>query len=86
VGQQAAALHGLSHAIQSVQSGSQDQHPGNEVCNKCSVFAPFGGAAPAFLSALVVASDAVPSGYGPFLPAPARTVVTALSRAPPSVL
>jgi hypothetical protein len=87
IGQQAATLHGLSHAIQGVQSGSQDQHPGTDTCLKCSAFAPFGGAAPAFVAALVVvASTAILAACSAFIPAPSRTVVTSRSRAPPSVL
>ena len=86
VGQQAAALHDLSHAMQRVQAGSQDQHPGTDTCEKCSAFAQFAGAAPAFVAALVIGATLDVTVRAAFTPAPSRTLVASRSRAPPSVL
>jgi hypothetical protein len=86
IGQQAATLHDLSHAMQRVQSGSQDQHPGTDTCEKCFAFAQFAGAAPAFVAALVIASAPGLPVCAAFTPALSRTLVTSRSRAPPSAL
>src|SRR6202795_296170 len=86
IGQQAAALHDLSHAMQRVQSGSQDQHPGSDTCEKCSAFAQFAGAAPAFVAAVVIAATLDVGVSAAFTPAPSRTLVAWRSRAPPAVL
>ena len=84
-GQMAAQLHDLSHAFASVQSGSQDQHPGSDTCEKCSLYAPFSGAAASFgLAVSAVATDVV-AALAQSRPASSRTVVTCRSRAPPSL-
>jgi len=84
LGQQAAQLHDLSHAIQSVKGGSQDQHPGSDTCEKCSMYAPFSGAAASFIAALVPITAAIIAALASFLPALSRTVVSSRSRAPPA--
>jgi hypothetical protein len=82
LGQQAAALHDLGHAIQKID-GSQDQHPGSDTCDKCSLYAPFSGAAASFLAAPIVLTAAIVAALCAFLPAQSRTVVSSRSRAPP---
>jgi hypothetical protein len=84
LGQQAAALHDLGHAIQRIATDSQDQHPGSDTCDKCSLYAPFSGAAAAFVAPLVVLTAAIIAALAAFLPAQSRTVVSSRSRAPPS--
>jgi hypothetical protein len=84
LGQQAAQLHDLGHAIQRIQTDSQDQHPGSDMCDKCSLYAPFSGAAATFVAAaLDLPPAAIISSFSPFLPAQSRTVVASRSRAPP---
>ena len=83
-GQHAAQLHDLGHAFQRMQSGSQDQHPGSDTCDKCSLYAPFSGAVSAYVAAIAVVTAAIIAALFSFLPAPSRTVVAARSRAPPS--
>jgi hypothetical protein len=85
LGQQAAALHDLGHAIQRINTDSQDQHPGSDTCDKCSLYAPFSGAAAAFTAPPVVLT-AIVASLSAFLPAQSRTVVSSRSRAPPSLL
>lgn len=84
LGQHAAQLHDLSHAIQGVERGSQEQYPGSDTCEKCSLYAPFSGAAAAFIVAAIVLSAAIVAALASFLPALSRTVVTSRSRAPPA--
>src|SRR5258708_35043232 len=81
--QQAAQLHDLGHAIQRIQTDSQDQHPGSDTCDKCSLYAPFSGAAATFVATLDVLPAAIISSFAAFLPAQSRTVVASRSRAPP---
>ena len=83
LGQNAAQLHDLSHAIHGVQQGGQDQLPGSDTCEKCSLYAPFSGAAAAFVVAVVVLTAAIVAALASCLPALSRTVVTSRSRAPP---
>jgi hypothetical protein len=83
-GQMAAQLHDLSHAVASVQSGSQDQHPGSDTCDKCSLYAPFSGAAASFGLVLAAVAAAIVAALARSLPALSRTVVTSRSRAPPA--
>ncbi len=83
LGQQAAQLHDLGHAIQRIQTDSQDQHPGSDTCDKCSLYAPFSGAAATFVATLDVLPAAIISSFAAFLPAQSRTVVASRSRAPP---
>ena len=83
LGQHAAQLHDLSHAIQGVERGSQEQYPGSDICEKCSMYAPFSGAATAFVAAVIALTAAIVAALASFLPALSRTVVTARSRAPP---
>ena len=82
LGQQAAQLHDLSHAIGSVQQGP-DQHPGSDTCDKCSMYAPFFGAVAGFVAALVALTAAIVAALASYLPALSRTVVHSRSRAPP---
>lgn len=83
-GQHAAQLHDLGHAFKRVQSGSQhDQHPGTDTCDKCSLYAPFGGAASTYVAGIPLVAAAIIAALFSFLPAPSRTVVAARSRAPP---
>ena len=82
-GQLAAQLHDLSHAMASVQTGSQDQHPGSDTCDKCSLYAPFSGAAASFVLSAIAACAALVTPLARSLPALSRTVVTSRSRAPP---
>ena len=84
LGQQAAELHDLSHAIGSIQQGSQDQHPGSDTCDKCSLYAPFSGAVSSFVAPLIVLAAAVIAALASCLPALSRTVVHSRSRAPPA--
>jgi hypothetical protein len=84
LGQQAAALHDLQHAIDRIEG--QVQHPGPDTCDKCSAFAQFSGAAPAHILALVAVSLATLAASFRFTPAQSRTVVSSRSRAPPSLL
>jgi hypothetical protein len=84
LGQQAAQLHALSHAIGSIQQGSQDQHPGSDTCDKCSLYAPFSGAASSFVAPLIVLAAAIIAALASCLPALSRTVVHSRSRAPPA--
>jgi len=84
LGQNAAQLHDLSHALQAVQQGSQDSHPGSDTCDKCSLYAPFSGAAAGFIAAVVALTAAIVAALASFLPALSRTVVHSRSRAPPA--
>ncbi|HEX4330878.1 MAG TPA: hypothetical protein VH040_01960 [Usitatibacter sp.] len=85
VGQQAAQLHDLGHALKAVQGETQDQHPGSDKCDKCSLYAPFSGAAASFVPILVAVSVAIIAALAISLPAISRTVVFSRSRAPPSL-
>jgi hypothetical protein len=86
MGQHGAQLHDLSHGFQGMQGGTQQQHPGSDTCDKCSLYAPFAGAAAAFVAALVLAAAATISALASYLPALSRTVVHSRSRAPPQYL
>lgn len=86
LGQQAAQLHDLAHAIQRVQTGSQDQHPGSDTCDKCSMYAPFSGAAASFVALVLPAPASILTAFSSFIPAQSRTVVSSRSRAPPSAV
>lgn len=83
LGQHAARVHALSHAIKSVQDGSQEQHPGSNTCDQCSLYASFSAAAASFVAPPVVLTAAIVTAFPPFLPALSRTVVSSRSRAPP---
>lgn len=82
-GQHAAQLHDLGHALKRMQSGSQDQHPGADTCDKCSLYAPFSGAASAHPLVIAVIAAAIVAALFSFVPALSRTVVFSRSRAPP---
>jgi len=84
LGQQAAQLHELSHAIGSIQQGPQHQHPGSDSCDKCSLFAAFWGAAASFVMPVIVLGGAIVAALASYLPALSRTVVHSRSRAPPA--
>ena len=86
LGQHGALLHDLSHATQAVHDGSQGKHPGTDTCDKCSLYAPFSGAAASFVVAIVVLTAAIIAALASSLPALSRTVVSSRSRAPPSHL
>jgi hypothetical protein len=86
LGQLSAQLHDLGHAIQRISTDSHDQHPGSDTCDKCSLYAPFSGAVAAFVAPPVVLTAAIVASLAAFLPAQSRTVVSARSRAPPSLL
>jgi len=84
LGRQAAQLHDLSHAIGAIQQGPQDQHPGSDSCDKCSLYAPFWGAAASFVVPVIVLCGAIIAAFPAYLPALSRTVVHSRSRAPPA--
>ena len=86
VGQQAAALHDLGHAVKRINAPLQDQYPGADSCDKCFGFSQLSGSMPGTTS-LFVALDAsiLPSSFVA-IPAPSRTVVATRSRAPPALL
>ena len=84
-GQMAAQLHDLSHAFASVQSGTQDQHPGSDTCDKCSLYAPFSGGLASFAFVLAAVAVAIVTALAASTPALSRTVVTSRSRAPPDL-
>ena len=84
-GQQGAQLHDLWHALQAMH-GTQDQHPGSDTCDKCSLYAPFSGAASSHVAVVAAISVAIIAALAVSLPALSRTVVSSRSRAPPSPL
>jgi hypothetical protein len=86
MGQQAAVLHDLTHAVKRIDADSKDQHPPPDTCEKCSTFAKFSGALPGFTAAFVL--ESAPWVAALFVPTPAqsRTVVHSRSRAPPQAL
>ena len=83
-GQVAAQLHDLSHAFARIQS--QDQHPGSDTCAKCSLYAPFSGAAASVGLTIAAVAVAIVTALAAYLPALSRTVIAARSRAPPASL
>ncbi len=85
-GQMAAQQHDLSHALASIQSGPQDQHPGSDTCEKCSLYAPFSGGVASVAFAVAAIAVAIIAALARSLPALSRTVVTSRSRAPPASL
>jgi len=86
LGQHAALLHDFGHALKRIQSSTQqDQHPGSDTCDKCSLYAPFTGAAGAYVAAVALAPAAFVAALFAFTPAPSRTVVSSRSRAPPRI-
>jgi hypothetical protein len=86
MGQHGAQLHDLGHAFKCMEGGTQQQHPGSDTCDKCSLYAPFAGAAAAFVAVLALAVAAIVSAFASYLPALSRTVVSSRSRAPPQSL
>jgi hypothetical protein len=86
IGQQAVLLHDLSHAFERVRTDSQDQQPHSDHCDKCSAFAQLAGAAPAFVSVVALPAAAPVAPRVSSTPAQSRTVIHALSRAPPAAL
>jgi len=86
VGQQAAALHDLDHAVKRIHAPAQDQLPGSDTCDKCFGFSQLSGSMPGSITDVAVLDASIP--HSPFvaIPAPSRTVVASRSRAPPSVL
>ncbi|HXZ50064.1 MAG TPA: hypothetical protein VEG27_13665 [Usitatibacter sp.] len=85
-GQYAGVLHELGHAIEHVQDPAKHQLPGSDTCDQCSAYGMLFGAAPAWISGVLLVAGTFPLYGFVLLPAPSRTVVTARSRAPPSVL
>jgi hypothetical protein len=86
LGQQAAQLHELGHAILRLQADSGDQHPSPDTCEKCSLYASFSSAAATFVATLELPPAAINTSFAAFLPAQSRTVVSSRSRAPPASL
>jgi hypothetical protein len=81
--QYAAVLHELGHAIEHVSHPAKHHAPGSDSCDQCSAYSPFFGSAPASVAHLAIDLAGVALLLFVLLPAPARTVVTARSRAPP---
>lgn len=85
LGQQAAALHELGHAIQATQDPANGKYPAPDTCEKCFAFAHLTGAPPAWAPPPSLACvEAAIAGFA-YTPAQSRTVVAARSRAPPSL-
>ncbi len=86
VGQQAALLHDLGHAVKRIHAPAQDQYPGSDTCDKCFGFSQLSGSMPGTTS-VFVALDASPILLS-FVatPAPSRTVVVTRNRGPPALL
>ena len=86
IGQQAALLHDLGHAMKRIHAPAQDQYPGSDSCDKCFGFSQLSGSMPGAMSAFV-ALDAAPV-LASFVatPAPSRTVVVTRNRGPPALL
>ena len=86
VGQQAATLHDLGHAVKRINAPVQDQYPAGDSCDKCFGFSQLSGSMPGATSAFV-ALDASPILFS-FVPAPvpSRTIVVARNRGPPALL
>ena len=86
VGQQAAALHDLGHAVKRINAPVQDQYPGADTCDKCFGFSQLSGSMPAAANAFLALDIA------PILPsfvatqAPSRRVVVTRNRGPPTLL
>jgi hypothetical protein len=86
VGQHAAQLHDLGHAVQTLHSDSKDFHPGSVQCDKCFAYAQLGSGAAAHVPVLPAVFVASPEFSVSSTPAQSRTVIYARSRAPPQVL
>jgi hypothetical protein len=80
--QQAALRHELGHAFKRMDAPAQ--LPASDTCDKCAAFSPFAGALPSATPLLPAAAAHDQAPRFALLPAPARTVVTARSRAPPA--
>jgi len=84
-GQQAAALHGLAHAIDRMQQ-QDDGLPAKHTCDQCFVGAQLSGAVGvAFATLDVVAPGSPLAASADDLVAPARTPLYFHSRAPPRI-
>jgi hypothetical protein len=86
LGQYAAQRHDLGHALSGLSGDKQQQHPGSDTCDKCSLYAPFSGAIGSFVAVIALVSAAIIAALASYLPALSRTVVSSRSRAPPSYL
>jgi hypothetical protein len=86
VGQQAALLHDLGHAVKRIHAPTQDQYPASHTCDKCFGFSQLSGTAPGGVHALALAADSLSFTSFAAIVAPSRTVVATRSRAPPAVL
>ena len=86
VGQQAAALHDLGHAVKRIQAPVHDQYPGSDTCEKCFGFSQLSGSLPGASSVFVAQDDA--HLYSSFVatPAPSRTALVTRNRGPPVLL
>ena len=86
VGQQAAALHDLGHAVKRIHAPAQEQYPGSDTCDKCFGFSQLAGSMPGATSAFFTLDAGFL--YSSFFPAPApsRTVVVTRNRGPPVLL
>ncbi len=85
LGQQAATLHALGHAIEATQDSGHSKHPAPDSCEKCFAFAHLTGAAPSWVPPTGIEDIQAALARFVFTPAQSRTVVTARSRAPPSI-
>ena len=86
MGQQAALLHDLGHAVKRIHAPAGDQYPASDTCDKCFGFSQLSGPAPASVPAVALLVATTFHSSFVAIPAPARTVVASRSRAPPAVL
>jgi hypothetical protein len=83
--QYGAVLHELGHAIEHIADPGKHKAPGSDSCEQCSAYSQLFGAAPAWAAQLPIDVATAALLLFSLLPAPARTVVTARSRAPPAL-
>jgi hypothetical protein len=85
--QQAAAFHGLTHAIADESAGSQKHLPHSKICDKCVIYAEFTGGTPTISHPAVTvkaAAAVIAPGDSPATPVRRPPVYSA--RAPPAFL
>ena len=85
VGQQAALLHGLAHAVEKVAQ-KQDSKPTQSRCEQCSLTAQLNGLASAPTKVAPLVAALVPAATFVVHAAPVATTVVFRSRAPPASL
>ena len=84
-GQQAAALHGLAHAVDRMQQ-RDDGLPAKHTCDQCFLSAQLSGAVGVDIATPdIVAPDALRSRFIDDRAAPARSPLYFHSRAPPRI-